>query len=133
MRFARSSRYPCWLLLLPATPPPATMAWSPRSFWRHPPRTRATFSTTSCRMLPTQNLPGHADAIVAAAIAAVDPAAAVRRHLSCQKGQLQLSQGHERAASEETSAFPIPEHVVCLLYTSPSPRDLSTSRMPSSA
>ena len=24
-------------------------------------------------------------------------------------------------------------HVVCLLYTSPSPRDLSTSRMPSSA
>ena len=26
-----------------------------------------------------------------------------------------------------------PEHVPCLLYTSPSPRDLSTSRMPSSA
>ena len=25
------------------------------------------------------------------------------------------------------------EHVDCLLYTSPSPRDLSTSRMPSSA
>ena len=25
------------------------------------------------------------------------------------------------------------EHVICLLYTSPSPRDLSTSRMPSSA
>ena len=25
------------------------------------------------------------------------------------------------------------EHMVCLLYTSPSPRDLSTSRMPSSA
>ena len=25
------------------------------------------------------------------------------------------------------------EHLVCLLYTSPSPRDLSTSRMPSSA
>ena len=25
------------------------------------------------------------------------------------------------------------EHRVCLLYTSPSPRDLSTSRMPSSA
>ena len=24
-------------------------------------------------------------------------------------------------------------HLVCLLYTSPSPRDLSTSRMPSSA
>ena len=26
-----------------------------------------------------------------------------------------------------------PEHAACLLYTSPSPRDLSTSRMPSSA
>ena len=25
------------------------------------------------------------------------------------------------------------EHLDCLLYTSPSPRDLSTSRMPSSA
>ena len=25
------------------------------------------------------------------------------------------------------------QHVICLLYTSPSPRDLSTSRMPSSA
>ena len=25
------------------------------------------------------------------------------------------------------------EHIICLLYTSPSPRDLSTSRMPSSA
>ena len=31
--------------------------------------------------------------------------------------------------------FKTPKHVVeaCLLYTSPSPRDLSTSRMPSSA
>ena len=27
----------------------------------------------------------------------------------------------------------IPEYLACLLYTSPSPRDLSTSRMPSSA
>ena len=30
--------------------------------------------------------------------------------------------------------LPTPQHVIdCLLYTSPSPRDLSTSRMPSSA
>ena len=35
------------------------------------------------------------------------------------------------AASEETMEKYIPE--ICLLYTSPSPRDLSTSRMPSSA
>ena len=27
----------------------------------------------------------------------------------------------------------LPYHTYCLLYTSPSPRDLSTSRMPSSA
>ena len=27
----------------------------------------------------------------------------------------------------------IPDELICLLYTSPSPRDLSTSRMPSSA
>ena len=27
----------------------------------------------------------------------------------------------------------IPDSLICLLYTSPSPRDLSTSRMPSSA
>ena len=27
----------------------------------------------------------------------------------------------------------LPKHIPCLLYTSPSPRDLSTSRMPSSA
>ena len=30
-------------------------------------------------------------------------------------------------------AFASVEHIICLLYTSPSPRDLSTSRMPSSA
>ena len=29
--------------------------------------------------------------------------------------------------------FKISEYITCLLYTSPSPRDLSTSRMPSSA
>ena len=32
-----------------------------------------------------------------------------------------------------TSLPPPPENPICLLYTSPSPRDLSTSRMPSSA
>ena len=31
------------------------------------------------------------------------------------------------------SGFPPHKHDTCLLYTSPSPRDLSTSRMPSSA
>ena len=31
------------------------------------------------------------------------------------------------------SGFSDPKQITCLLYTSPSPRDLSTSRMPSSA
>ena len=37
-----------------------------------------------------------------------------------------------RIATEMASSPAIPV-VYCLLYTSPSPRDLSTSRMPSSA
>ena len=33
----------------------------------------------------------------------------------------------------EKSSYKMIEYKTCLLYTSPSPRDLSTSRMPSSA
>ena len=40
-------------------------------------------------------------------------------------GSAELIAGHARRKMEE--------HDSCLLYTSPSPRDLSTSRMPSSA
>ena len=42
---------------------------------------------------------------------------------------------HERIHLETSSVLirELPLHCVCLLYTSPSPRDLSTSRMPSSA
>ena len=36
-------------------------------------------------------------------------------------------------ASYDVNGEPLTEAVFCLLYTSPSPRDLSTSRMPSSA
>ena len=42
------------------------------------------------------------------------------------KQMLQNSEGDERHKRLE-------QHKLCLLYTSPSPRDLSTSRMPSSA
>ena len=38
-----------------------------------------------------------------------------------------LSENADYIAAKEDQAF------ICLLYTSPSPRDLSTSRMPSSA
>ena len=38
-----------------------------------------------------------------------------------------------KVARARTIPFILCEHNICLLYTSPSPRDLSTSRMPSSA
>ena len=38
-----------------------------------------------------------------------------------------------RLAGAPSSAIKLVKEIVCLLYTSPSPRDLSTSRMPSSA
>ena len=34
---------------------------------------------------------------------------------------------------EKNKGYGTKDHMICLLYTSPSPRDLSTSRMPSSA
>ena len=34
---------------------------------------------------------------------------------------------------DKSQSLPWEENTICLLYTSPSPRDLSTSRMPSSA
>ena len=43
-----------------------------------------------------------------------------------------LSPG-ERDFGDEPIAKYVKKHIDCLLYTSPSPRDLSTSRMPSSA
>ena len=44
-----------------------------------------------------------------------------------RKGDVDNPQGGVR------SVIPKKQHYNCLLYTSPSPRDLSTSRMPSSA
>ena len=46
-----------------------------------------------------------------------------------------LEAGAERviAVDRDPLAFEMAAHWACLLYTSPSPRDLSTSRMPSSA
>ena len=44
------------------------------------------------------------------------------------------SASHKPSASPSVTASVVPaQDKVCLLYTSPSPRDLSTSRMPSSA
>ena len=40
---------------------------------------------------------------------------------------------HTVVADRSSNATPDVDHNDCLLYTSPSPRDLSTSRMPSSA
>ena len=50
------------------------------------------------------------------------------------KTQTTPSGGANRdAGSEKTEKVAEKEEHACLLYTSPSPRDLSTSRMPSSA
>ena len=40
---------------------------------------------------------------------------------------------HINAYLGDVKASEVPDQYICLLYTSPSPRDLSTSRMPSSA
>ena len=45
------------------------------------------------------------------------------------RGRAELENFKKRASNEITNAL----KYACLLYTSPSPRDLSTSRMPSSA
>ena len=45
--------------------------------------------------------------------------------------QLSVVNGVEHPPTE--AVYPMEEDAICLLYTSPSPRDLSTSRMPSSA
>ena len=47
---------------------------------------------------------------------------------SCSKGEYSTSQQHVNCTNDEEG-----DTENCLLYTSPSPRDLSTSRMPSSA
>ena len=48
--------------------------------------------------------------------------------------KVQTLQVKDKAAKEEPRSFPPDMRLnICLLYTSPSPRDLSTSRMPSSA
>ena len=39
----------------------------------------------------------------------------------------------QRLETKEIKVIVEVQHIYCLLYTSPSPRDLSTSRMPSSA
>ena len=46
-----------------------------------------------------------------------------------------VSVGEARAAAPLVAGLrgALPDHTVCLLYTSPSPRDISGSRMPSSA
>ena len=48
-------------------------------------------------------------------------------------GFLHLYIGQEAIAVGTEAAIRPTDHVVCLLYTSPSPRDVEESRMPSSA
>ena len=65
--------------------------------------------------------------------------AATARHLAGLNARVVLAARDAdalAALAEETGGLAVPCDVAdyaCLLYTSPSPRDLSTSRMPSSA
>ena len=45
----------------------------------------------------------------------------------------ELIEAVEQDSNKIHEAADVIYHLICLLYTSPSPRDLSTSRMPSSA
>eukprot|EP00831_Metopus_contortus_P052935 TRINITY_DN44472_c0_g1_i1.p2 TRINITY_DN44472_c0_g1~~TRINITY_DN44472_c0_g1_i1.p2 ORF type:complete len:153 (-),score=27.23 TRINITY_DN44472_c0_g1_i1:73-531(-) len=47
--------------------------------------------------------------------------------------RLKMTYIHEITSKKLRDLEAFPKYFVCLLYTSPSPRDLSTSRMPSSA
>ena len=54
--------------------------------------------------------------------------------MSQSKIELSLEQQQEQVRIDLAAMFRLTDHFgCCLLYTSPSPRDLSTSRMPSSA
>ena len=51
-----------------------------------------------------------------------------------QRRAMQQGEEEKRKAEEQMQAFKdVPKNISCLLYTSPSPRDRTRSRMPSSA
>ena len=74
---------------------------------------------------------GRADALltVAADMARMTGELQRLRPVACALAELAWLRG-DTAAMDEATREP---YALCLLYTSPSPRDLSTSRMPSSA
>ena len=52
-------------------------------------------------------------------------------HVSCEESHEAIRRARQNG--KRVFGEPLVQHLTCLLYTSPSPRDLSTSRMPSSA
>ena len=46
---------------------------------------------------------------------------------------VKLTKVHTQSISYKINLVDIPDNKICLLYTSPSPRDVEESRMPSSA
>ena len=62
--------------------------------------------------------------------------ALVECYLGGQAGGAALADvlfGHVNPCGKLAETFPLAQHHICLLYTSPSPRDRQKSRMPSSA
>ena len=63
----------------------------------------------------------------------IDFAHTLRGHPKCGKPHGHTSRIIVEVQGDVKKGGSYEENMVCLLYTSPSPRDLSTSRMPSSA
>eukprot|EP00831_Metopus_contortus_P028592 TRINITY_DN23715_c0_g1_i2.p1 TRINITY_DN23715_c0_g1~~TRINITY_DN23715_c0_g1_i2.p1 ORF type:complete len:156 (+),score=14.02 TRINITY_DN23715_c0_g1_i2:185-652(+) len=57
----------------------------------------------------------------------------MERHRIKQQNRQKVQRLQNRRSQSHTKELPHTIPITCLLYTSPSPRDLSTSRMPSSA
>ena len=58
----------------------------------------------------------------------------LRNELKVERKKIRTAQTFKNALMKDYESYKVKmESCVCLLYTSPSPRDLSTSRMPSSA
>ena len=62
-----------------------------------------------------------------------DAAINIMRRIIQSTGVEVIHLGHDRSVAEVVNCAIQEDANACLLYTSPSPRDLSTSRMPSSA
>ena len=87
---------------------------------------RTLFTATTTLALACASLAAHADAKPEDATAMVKKGVAFIKASGKEKGYAEISNKAGQFKKEDL-------YLVCLLYTSPSPRDATLSRMPSSA